>query len=248
MHHFAYQNGRLAAENVDLTALAAEVGTPFYCYSAATLRRHMRVMRKAFAGVPPTLIAYALKANSNQAVLKLLAGEGAGADVVSLGELERALAAGFAPDMIVFSGVAKTETEMRRGLHAGIRCFNVESEPELERLDRVAGEMGLIAAVSCRINPNVDARTHEKISTGKAENKFGIPYERAIAFYARVRALDNVKAVGVDMHIGSQITALEPFENAFALLRQLVVDLRAAGHAITRVDAGGGLGIPYAAG
>lgn len=247
MHHFAYQNGRLAAENVDLTALAAEIGTPFYCYSAATLRRHLWVMREAFVSTPP-LIAYALKANSNQAVLRVLAREGVGADVVSLGELERALAAGFPPSMIVFSGVAKTEAEMRRGLAAGIRCFNIESEPELERLDRVAAALGKTAPVSVRINPNVDAKTHEKIATGKAENKFGVPFERALAVYDRIRALKHVRAIGVDMHIGSQITELEPFDNAFALLRELVTTLRAAGHTIAHVDVGGGLGIPYAAG
>lgn len=247
MHHFAYTNGRLRAEEVDLAALAAEVGTPFYCYSAATLRRHMRVMREAFAEVP-TLIAYALKANANQAVLTVLAKEGAGADVVSLGELERALAAGMEPSMIFFSGVGKTEREMHRALEAGIRCFNVESEAELERLNTVAGAMGSTAAVSIRVNPNVDAKTHEKITTGRAENKFGIPFERTPEVYGRVRALDHVHAVGVDMHIGSQITELEPFDNAFALLAELVAGLRAAGDAIAHVDVGGGLGIPYAAG
>ncbi|MEX0860113.1 MAG: diaminopimelate decarboxylase [Cucumibacter sp.] len=247
MHHFAYQNGRLAAENVDLTALAAEIGTPFYCYSAAALRRHLRVMREAFASTP-TLIAYALKANSNQAVLRVLAREGAGADVVSLGELERALAAGFPPGMIVFSGVAKTEAELRRGLAAGIRCFNIESEPELERLDRVAASLGKTAPVSVRVNPNVDAKTHEKISTGQAGSKFGVPFERALAVYDRIRALEHIRAVGVDMHIGSQITELSPFDNALTLLRELVATLRAAGHTIAHVDVGGGLGIPYAAG
>lgn len=245
MHHFAYRNGRLCAEDVDLTELAEAVGTPFYCYSSATLRRHIRVMREAFTGIP-TLIAYALKANSNQAVIALLAREGAGADVVSLGELERALAAGIPAEMIVFSGVAKTEAEMRRGLEAGIRCFNVESEAELDRLNRVAGEMNRTASVSVRVNPNVDARTHEKISTGKAENKFGVPYERAPAVYQTIAAMAHVEAVGVDMHIGSQITELEPFDNAFALLRELVTSLRAAGHGIAHADVGGGLGIPYA--
>ena len=244
VHHFHYQNGRLHAEDVDLSALANEIGTPFYCYSSATFRRHVRVMREAFDG-RDTVLAYAMKANSNQAILKLIASEGGGADVVSLGELERALRAGITPEKIVFSGVAKTREEMARGLEAGILCFNVESEPELERLDRVAGGMGKIAPVSVRINPDVDARTHAKISTGKSENKFGIPYARALDVYVRIAQSPNLKAVGVDMHIGSQITELEPFDNAFSLLADLVGQLRAAGHGIEHVDVGGGLGIPY---
>ena len=244
VHHFAYRDGRLFAENVDLADIAAEVGTPVYVYSAATLRRHAGVMRDAFAGIE-TLIAYAMKANSNQAVLRLLAAEGAGADVVSGGELMRALAAGMAPQNIVFSGVAKTEAEMRQGLEAGIRCFNLESEPELERLARVAEGMGLVAPVSVRVNPDVDARSHRKISTGGAADKFGIPFARARAVYARIAALPSLRAVGVDMHIGSQITDLEPFEHAFALLAGLVAELRADGHDIDHVDVGGGLGIPY---
>jgi diaminopimelate decarboxylase len=244
VHHFEYRDGQMRAEDVDLTALAADVGTPFYCYSSATLRRHMRVMREAFAGIE-TLLAYAMKANSNQAVLKVLAAEGAGADVVSLGELERAIAAGIPPEKIVFSGVAKTRAEMRRGLELDIHCFNIESEPELERLSEVAVSMGTTARVSVRINPNVDAMTHAKISTGKSENKFGIPFERAHDVYARIAALPGVTAAGVDMHIGSQITELGPFSNAFALMAQLVGDLRAAGHTIEHVDVGGGLGIPY---
>ncbi|HTN61144.1 MAG TPA: diaminopimelate decarboxylase [Devosia sp.] len=244
VHHFEHRGDTLFAEDVNLNELAAEVGTPFYVYSSATLRRHVRVVKAAFEGIP-TLLAYAMKANSNQAVLKLMASEGAGADVVSGGELERALAAGIKPDMIVFSGVAKTVAEMRRGLEVGIHCFNVESEPELERLDMVAGAMGKIARVSVRINPDVDARTHAKISTGKAENKFGIPYARAREVYARIVALANVQGVGVDMHIGSQITDLEPFGNAFGLLAELVKALQADGHKIDHVDIGGGLGIPY---
>ncbi len=244
MHHFEYRDGVLHAEEIALERIAAAVGTPFYCYSAATFRRHLRVMREAFAGLD-TLLAYAMKANSNQAMLKIVASEGAGADVVSLGELERAVAAGIPPDRIIFSGVAKTEREMRRGLDLGIHCFNLESEPELERLSEVATRMGLVAPVSVRINPNVDALTHAKISTGKFENKFGIPFERAHAVYQRIAELPGVRAAGVDMHIGSQITDLAPFANAFALLAQLVVDLRAAGHAIEHVDVGGGLGIPY---
>lgn len=244
VHHFQYRGDRLYAEDVDITALADQVGTPFYVYSAATLRRHVRVMREAFAGID-TLVAYAMKANSNQAVLKLMAGEGAGADVVSGGELERAVAAGIPPSRIVFSGVGKTFAEMRRALELGIRCFNLESEPELERLSDVAVSMGVTAPVSVRINPDVDAGTHAKISTGKAENKFGIPYARAREVYARIAALPGVRAMGVDMHIGSQITNMAPFDNAFALLAELVRDLRSAGHDIRHVDVGGGLGIPY---
>jgi diaminopimelate decarboxylase len=244
VHHFQYRGDRLYAEDVDIAALADKVGTPFYVYSAATLRRHVRVMREAFSGID-TLVAYAMKANSNQAVLKLMAGEGAGADVVSGGELERAVAAGIPPSRIVFSGVGKTFAEMRRALELGIRCFNLESEPELERLSDVAVSMGVTAPVSVRINPDVDAGTHAKISTGKAENKFGIPYARAREVYARIAALPGVRAMGVDMHIGSQITNMAPFDNAFALLAELVRDLRAAGHDIRHVDVGGGLGIPY---
>jgi diaminopimelate decarboxylase len=244
VHHFNHRDGVLFAEDVDVNELAEKVGTPFYVYSSATLRRHVRVVKQAFDGIP-TLLAYAMKANSNQAVLKLMASEGAGADVVSLGELERALAAGIKPDMIVFSGVAKTIGEMRRGLEAGIKCFNVESEPELERLSMVAADMGLVARVSVRINPDVDARTHAKISTGKAENKFGIPFMRAREVYRRIAALPNVEAVGVDMHIGSQLTDLEPFGTAFGLMAELVTALRADGHMIHHVDVGGGLGIPY---
>ena len=244
VHHFQYREGRLYAEDVDVTALAATVGTPFYVYSAATLRRHVRVMQEAFAGID-TLLAYAMKANSNQAVLRVVAKEGAGADVVSGGELERAIAAGIPASKIVFSGVGKTFAEMRRALELGIHCFNLESEPELERLSDVAVSMGMTAPVSVRINPDVDAGTHAKISTGKAENKFGIPYARAREVYARIAALPGVRAVGVDMHIGSQITDMTPFDHAFALLADLVRELRAAGHDIRHVDVGGGLGIPY---
>lgn len=244
VHHFQHRDGTLYAEDVNLNELAEKVGTPFYVYSTATLRRHVRVVREAFEGIP-TLMAYAMKANSNQAVLKLMASEGCGADVVSGGELERALAAGISAEKIVFSGVAKTAAEMRRGLEAGIKCFNVESEPELERLSAVATSMGLTARVSVRINPDVDARTHAKISTGKSENKFGIPFKRAHEVYRRIAELPGIEAVGVDMHIGSQITDLEPFGNAFGLMAELVTALRADGHAIHHVDVGGGLGIPY---
>lgn len=244
MHHFQYRDGHMFAEDVDLIALAGKVGTPFYAYSAATLRRHINVVRDAFEGIA-TLVAYAMKANSNQAVLKVLAKEGAGADVVSGGELERAIAAGIPPSKVVFSGVGKTVAEMRRGLELGIHCFNLESEPELERLSDIAASMGKVAPVSVRINPDVDAGTHAKISTGKKENKFGIPFARAREVYAHIRELKGVEAVGVDMHIGSQITDMTPFDNAFALLAELVVNLRADGHNIRHVDVGGGLGIPY---
>ena len=244
VHHFQYRDERMFAEDVDLTALAEKVGTPFYVYSAATLRRHIRVMREAFEGIP-TLLAYAMKANSNQAVLKVLANEGAGADVVSGGELERAIAAGIPANRIVFSGVGKTVAEMRRALDLGIHCFNLESEPELDRLNEIAGSMGKVAPVSVRVNPDVDAGTHAKISTGRKENKFGIPYARAREVYRRIRELPGLEAIGLDMHIGSQITDMRPFDNAFALLAELVRDLRAAGHDIRHVDVGGGLGIPY---
>ncbi|HEY9009957.1 MAG TPA: diaminopimelate decarboxylase [Devosia sp.] len=244
VHHFQYRDERLFAEDVDLTALAGKVGTPFYVYSAATLRRHVRVMQEAFAGIE-TLVAYAMKANSNQAVLRLMAKEGVGADVVSGGELERAIAAGIPAEKIVFSGVGKTVAEMKRGLELGILCFNLESEPELERLSQIAASMGKVAPVSVRINPDVDAGTHAKISTGKKENKFGIPFARAHEVYQRIAELPGVKAVGVDMHIGSQITDMVPFDNAFWLLAQLVNDLKADGHDIRHADVGGGLGIPY---
>jgi diaminopimelate decarboxylase len=244
VHHFQYRDGALFAEDVDVTALAGKVGTPFYVYSAATLRRHVRVMREAFEPLP-TLVAYAMKANSNQAVLRVVAGEGAGADVVSGGELERAIAAGIPAQKIVFSGVGKTVREMRRGLELGIKCFNLESEPELERLSEIAAAMGKVAPVSVRFNPDVDAGTHAKISTGKKENKFGIPFVRAREVYARIAALPGVEAVGIDMHIGSQITDMTPFDNAYRLMAELVRDLRAQGHNIRHVDIGGGLGIPY---
>ena len=244
MHHFQYRDGTMFVEDVDVTALAGKVGTPFYVYSAATLRRHVRVLREAFEGMP-TLIAYAMKANSNQAVLKVIAGEGAGADVVSGGELERAIAAGIPASRIVFSGVGKSVAEMRRGLELGIKCFNLESEPELERLSDIAAAAGMIAPVSVRINPDVDAGTHAKISTGKKGDKFGIPFARAREVYARIAALPGVEAVGIDMHIGSQITDMRPFDNAYGLLADLVRDLRGQGHNIRHVDVGGGLGIPY---
>ncbi|MEI9418681.1 diaminopimelate decarboxylase [Mesorhizobium sp. Cs1321R2N1] len=244
MNHFDYRDGVLHAEDVAIPDIAAQVGTPFYCYSTATLTRHYRVFVKAFAGLD-TLVCYAMKANSNQAVLRTLAKLGAGADVVSEGELRRALAAGVPPSKILFSGVGKTAREMDFALEAGILCFNVESEPELELLSARASALGKVAPVSLRINPDVDARTHKKISTGKAENKFGIPWQRARQVYARAATLPGIKITGIDTHIGSQITELQPFDDAFALLVDLVGALRGDGHAIEHIDLGGGLGIPY---
>jgi diaminopimelate decarboxylase len=244
VNHFDYRDGVLHAEDVALPEIARAVGTPFYCYSTATLTRHFNVFRKAFEGLD-SLVCYALKANSNQAVLTTLARLGAGADVVSEGELRRALAAGVPPEKILFSGVGKTAREMDFALAAGILCFNVESEPELELLSARAVAAGKIAPVSLRINPDVDAKTHKKISTGKAENKFGIPWQRARQVYARAAGLPGIKVTGIDTHIGSQITDLQPFDDAFALLVELVGTLKADGHAIEHIDLGGGLGIPY---
>jgi len=244
VNHFTYRAGVLHVEDEPLPAIAAAVGTPFYCYSTATLVRHYRVFRDALAGLD-TLICYSMKGNSNQSVIATFIKEGAGADVVSEGELRRALAAGASPDKIVFAGVGKTAREIAFALDTGILCFNVESEPELERISEIATAKGMTAAIAIRINPDIDAKTHAKITTGKAENKFGIPYERAHAVYARAAALPGIKVTGVDMHIGSQITDLAPFDEAYGRLADLVLDLRAAGHAIDHVDAGGGLGIPY---
>jgi diaminopimelate decarboxylase len=244
MRHFDYRNGALFAEDVAVSELAQAAGTPFYVYSAATIRRHFRVFSAAFAGLD-ALVCYAMKANSNQAVLRLLAKEGAGMDVVSGGELARALAAGVAGEKITFSGVGKTDEEIAAALDANIFCFNVESEPELEAISRLAAARGAQAPVSLRVNPDVDARTHKKISTGKAENKFGVPLSRAREVYARAAKLPGLKICGADMHIGSQLTDLAPFDEAFTLLAELVRDLRADGHAISHVDLGGGLGIPY---
>ena len=244
MHSFAYRDGGLHAEDVAVTALAESVATPFYCYSAATIRRHYQVFSQAFTGLD-ALVCYAVKANSNQAVLRLLAREGAGMDVVSGGELARALAAGVAPQKITFSGVGKTREEIVAALHAGIFCFNVESEPELEAISQAAASLGRAARVSLRVNPDVDARTHKKISTGLAENKFGVPLSRAREIYALAAKLKEIEIAGADMHIGSQLTDLAPFDEAFSLLAELVRDLRADGHDISHVDLGGGLGIPY---
>jgi diaminopimelate decarboxylase len=244
MNHFDYRNGVLHAEAVNLIELADAVGTPFYCYSTATLERHYRVFSDAFAG-EKALVCYALKANSNQSVLRTLAGLGAGADVVSGGELKRALAAGIPPAKILFSGVGKTEAELRAALAADILCINVESEPELELLSRLAKEQGRTGRISIRVNPDVDSGSHAKISTGKSENKFGIPLGRARAVYQRAAKLPGIRVTGVDMHIGSQITDLVPLEAAFRLLAEFVQTLRSDGHAISHVDFGGGLGIPY---
>ena len=244
MHHFAYRNGVLHAEAVDLVDLAAAVGTPFYCYSVATIERHYRVFTQAFADVS-ALVCYAMKANSNQAVIKTLAQLGCGADVVSEGELKRARAAGIPPHKIMFSGVGKTARELALAVDEGILCVNVESEPELELLSAIAQQKGRTAHVSLRVNPDVDARTHTKIATGRAENKFGIPISRAREVYARAAKLPGLRATGVDMHIGSQITDLAPFDDAFALLSDFVRTLRQDGHTISHLDLGGGLGIPY---
>ncbi|SON53667.1 Diaminopimelate decarboxylase [Hartmannibacter diazotrophicus] len=244
MHHFAYRNGILHAEDVPVPEIAAKVGTPVYIYSTATLVRHYHVFAKAFSGLNAHVF-YAMKANSNQAVLKTLAREGAGMDVVSEGELLRALAAGVAPEKIAFSGVGKTVREMRMALEAGIHCFNVESEPELHVLSATASAMDKTAPVALRINPDVDALTHAKISTGKSENKFGIPWTEARRVYAEAAKLPGIRVIGIDMHIGSQITELGPFDDAFGRLGELVAALRADGHAIEHVDLGGGLGIPY---
>jgi diaminopimelate decarboxylase len=244
MHHFAYRDGVLHAEDVDLSVLAQAVGTPFYCYATATLERHYRVFAQAFAGVD-ALICYAMKANSNQAVIATLARLGAGADVVSEGELLRARAAGIPPQKIMFSGVGKTERELALAVDEGILCVNVESEPELERLAAIGAQKGRAADISIRVNPDIDPKTHAKISTGKAENKFGIPISRARDVYARAAKLKGVRVTGVDMHIGSQITELDPFSDAFDLLADFVRLLRADGHVIRHVDLGGGLGIPY---
>lgn len=244
MHHFDYKNGALHAEDVAITALADKIGTPFYCYSASTIRRHIQVFSQAFSGLD-ILVCYAIKANSNQAVLRLLADEGAGMDVVSGGELARALAAGVPGNKITFSGVGKTGEEIRDALAVNIFCFNVESEAELDAISKIAVQMGKRANISLRVNPDVDARTHVKISTGRAENKFGVALSRARAVYARAAKLPGLRVTGVDMHIGSQLTELEPFDEAFSLLAQLVSDLRNDGHEISHVDCGGGLGIPY---
>jgi diaminopimelate decarboxylase len=245
MDHFLYRDGVLHAEDVPLTAIAASVGTPVYVYSAATLLRHFRLFDEALAW-GPHLVCYAVKAASNVAILKLLGDAGAGMDVVSEGEYRRARAAGVPGERIVFSGVGKTEGEMRHVLAGGLRQINLESEPEMRLLSRIATEMGVEVPVTVRVNPDVDAQTHEKIATGKSENKFGIPIARAREVYAEIARLPGLRAVGVDVHIGSQLTDLAPFRAAYRLVASLTEALRADGHAIERLDLGGGLGIPYA--
>jgi diaminopimelate decarboxylase len=244
MRHFSYRNGALHVEGVALATIAEAVGTPFYCYSSSAIEQHFQAFRNAFAG-QDAHVFYAMKANSNQAVLTTLARLGAGMDVVSEGELRRARAAGVPGERIIFSGVGKTLDEMNLGLEENIFCFNVESEPELEALSRAAISRGAVAPIAIRVNPDVDARTHAKIATGKSENKFGVPISRARDVYAYARSLPGLSVRGVDMHIGSQITDLEPFDGAFALLADFVRTLRADGHHIEHVDLGGGLGIPY---
>ncbi|WP_071673000.1 diaminopimelate decarboxylase [Nioella nitratireducens] len=244
MDHFLYRNGILHAEDVPLPEIAAQVGTPFYVYSTATLTRHYQLFKDALDGVP-NMVCFAMKANSNQAVLKVLAGLGAGMDVVSGGEYARAKAAGVPGERIVFSGVGKTRAEMRAALEGGIRQFNIESEPEMGVLSEVASSMGATAPVTIRVNPDVDARTHEKIATGKSDNKFGIPISRAKEVYALAASLPGLEVIGIDVHIGSQLVDLEPFEQAYAKVAELTRMLRAEGHDIRRLDLGGGLGIPY---
>lgn len=244
MDHFLYRNGILHAEDVPLTEIAAAVGTPFYVYSTATLLRHYRLFDEALEGTDH-LVCYAMKAASNQAILKTLAVEGAGMDVVSGGEYARARAAGVPGQKIVFSGVGKTAAEIRMALEGGIRQFNVESEPEMSVLNAVALELGAVAPITIRVNPDVDARTHAKIATGKSENKFGIPISRAREVYAEAAGLPGLEVVGIDVHIGSQLTDLAPFEAAYRKVAELTEILRADGHDIRRLDLGGGLGIPY---
>lgn len=244
MNHFEYRDGILHAEGVSLSDIAAQVGTPFYCYSTATLTRHYKVFSGAFSAID-SMVCYAMKANSNQAVLKTLGQLGSGVDVVSEGELRRALAAGIPASRIMFSGVGKTAREIDAALAADIYCFNIESEPELEVLNARALAMGKVAPISFRINPDVDAKTHAKISTGKKEDKFGISWQRARAVYQHAASLPGVRITGIDMHIGSQITDLQPFDDALKLMVELIGLLRADGHTIDHFDIGGGLGVPY---
>ncbi len=244
MDHFLYRDGELHAEDVPVAEIAAEVGTPFYCYSTATLTRHFRLFDEALDGMPH-LVCYAMKAASNQAILKTLAQLGAGMDVVSAGEYLRAKAAGVPGEKIVFSGVGKTREEMRIALEGGVRQFNVESEPEMAALSEVAVSLGLEVPITVRVNPDVDAKTHAKIATGKSENKFGIPIARAREVYAEAARLPGIKVIGIDVHIGSQLTDLEPFRLAYQKVAELTEVLRADGHEISRLDMGGGLGIPY---
>ena len=244
MDHFLYRDGALHAEDVPVAEIAAQVGTPFYCYSTATFARHFRLFDEALSGMDH-LVCYAMKAASNQAILRTLAGLGAGMDVVSGGEYRRARAAGVPGDRIVFSGVGKTRDEMRMALDGGIRQFNVESEPEMAMLNAVALELGKVAPITVRVNPDVDAKTHAKIATGKSENKFGIPISRAREVYAMAADMPGLEVIGIDVHIGSQLTDLAPFRQAYEKVADLTETLRADGHDIRRLDLGGGLGIPY---
>lgn len=245
MDHFAYKNGVLHAEDLPLTAIAEAVGTPVYVYSRATLERHAQVFRDALSILPRVHIAFAIKANPNLAVLRVMQREGLGADVVSGGEMARALAAGIPAEDIVFSGVGKQHHEMIAGLEAGIGQFNLESEEEGIELAEIAAARGLTARCALRVNPDVDARTHAKISTGKAENKFGVPIDRGVEIYTRLAALPGLEMRGIAVHIGSQLSELEPFEEAFGKVGALIADLRAAGQSVTHADLGGGLGVPY---
>jgi len=247
MHHFRYVGGVLHAEDVSLARLAEAIGTPFYCYASATLERHYRVLREAFRDLE-TLICYAIKANSNQAVIATLARLGAGMDVVSEGELRRARAAGVPADKIIFAGVGKSAGEIAYALGQNILGFNIESEPELRLLSEIAASLGRTARIAFRVNPDVDAKTHAKISTGKAENKFGIPFEDAPRLYAAAAQLPGIEIAGIHMHIGSQVTDLKPFRDAFTLMRELTLVLRAQGLSIDHLDIGGGLGVPYRSG
>ena len=247
MDHFLYKDGHLHAEDVALRDIAAAVGTPFYCYSTATLTRHYQLFTQALSPMPH-LVCFAIKSLSNVAVLKVLGDLGAGMDVVSGGEYLRARAAGVSGDKIVFSGVGKTREEMALALKGGVRQFNVESEPEMRALSEVALSLGKVAPITIRVNPDVDAKTHEKIATGKKENKFGIPISRASAVYAEAAQLKGLRVVGIDVHIGSQLTDLAPFAEAYQKVADLTVLLRAQGHSIERLDLGGGLGIPYVRG
>lgn len=244
MDHFNYRNSELYAEDVALADIANSVGTPFYCYSTATLVRHYRVFKEAFQSLDP-LICYAVKANTTLAVLKTLAKEGSGADVVSEGEIRAALASGIPSQKIVFSGVGKTGNEMAYALSQGIFQFNVESEPELYMLSQVASSMGKVANIAMRVNPDVAPDTHAKISTGQKESKFGVPIRDSVSLYAKAARLPGIKIQGVSVHIGSQITNLQPFARAFERVAELVNELRGSGHDITTLDLGGGLGIPY---
>jgi diaminopimelate decarboxylase len=245
MDHFEFRNGALHAEDVPLAAIAAAVGTPVYVYSRATLTRHARIFREALAALPRVHLAFAVKSNPNLAVLKLLAREGYGADVVSAGEMHRALAAGMPAEHVVFSGVGKTQAEMREALDAGLGQFNLESEEEGVELAAIAAARGQVATATLRVNPDVDARTHAKISTGKSENKFGVPYDRAGAIYSRLSSLPGLAMRGLDVHIGSQITDLQPSRQAFAKMGDLMRGLRGQGLTVTHMDLGGGLGVPY---